>query len=323
MSLTVLEPGPLSLVVDLGRPHHRSLGVPLGGAADRAAYLQGNALVGNEPGTAALEFALVGPTLRADADLACVIFGAPFDAWIDDQPIHIGTTFNLRAGSTLRIGGTAAGLRGYLCVAGGIQAKVILGSRSAFEPLQRHDVLPCLPGSTIARSLGDAVVSFVDANEIVTLRCLPGPQADWFDGRAFFGESFTVSSASDRMGLRLTGKIAAVAGPRVGQRSGVPRHGASRERWAVHHSWRRWSDHWRLSEDCPGHRCRLGSAGATASGTKNPIRANGNGRRRGGVPRTRAQTPTQSHAFACCSGIRTDAISPARVDPVTRSPCRP
>ena len=89
MSLTVLEPGPLSLVVDLGRPHHRSLGVPLGGAADRAAYLQGNALVGNEPGAAALEFALAGPTLRAGANLGCVIFGAPFEAWIDDKPVRL------------------------------------------------------------------------------------------------------------------------------------------------------------------------------------------------------------------------------------------
>ena len=70
MSLTVLEPGPLSLVVDLGRPHHRSFGVPFGGAADRAAYMQGNALVGNEPGAAALEFAFAGPTLRAEADRA-------------------------------------------------------------------------------------------------------------------------------------------------------------------------------------------------------------------------------------------------------------
>jgi biotin-dependent carboxylase-like uncharacterized protein len=206
MSLTVLEPGPLSMIVDLGRPHHRSLGVPLGGAADRAAYMQGNALVGNEPGAAALEFALVGPTLRADACLGCVIFGAPFDAWIDDQPLHIGTTFNLRSGSTLRIGSTAAGLRGYLCIAGGIQAKMILGSRSAFEPLQRHDVLPCLPGNAVARSLGGAVVSFVDANEIVTLHCLPGPQADWFDGQVFFGESFAVTASCNRMGLRLDGK---------------------------------------------------------------------------------------------------------------------
>ena len=43
MSLTVLEPGLHSLLVDAGRPRSRHLGVPLGGAADRAALAVGNA----------------------------------------------------------------------------------------------------------------------------------------------------------------------------------------------------------------------------------------------------------------------------------------
>ena len=40
----------------------------------------------------------------------------------------------------------------------------------------------------------------------VTLRALPGPQADWFDLPEFFGPSFTVNPASNRMGLRLQGE---------------------------------------------------------------------------------------------------------------------
>src|SRR5205823_3098558 len=40
----------------------------------------------------------------------------------------------------------------------------------------------------------------------VTLRALPGPQADWFDLAEFFGPAFTVNPASNRMGLRLTGQ---------------------------------------------------------------------------------------------------------------------
>jgi 5-oxoprolinase (ATP-hydrolysing) subunit C len=206
MSLTVLEPGPYSLVVDLGRPRHRSLGAPLGGAADRAAFIQGNALVGNSSDEAALEFALAGPTLRANADFGCVIFGVPFDAWIDDRFIHPGIAFNLKAGEILHIGSSAIGMHGYLCIAGGIQAIPTLDSRTAFDPLNRHDTLTCLPGKTTARSLGEPVVSHGLANEVVILRCIPGTQTDWFDARSFFGESFTVSPASNRMGLRLTGK---------------------------------------------------------------------------------------------------------------------
>jgi len=201
MSLTVLDPGPCTLVVDLGRPNYRSLGVPLGGAADRAAFLQGNALIGNPLNAAALEFALVGPTLRAECDIAAVIFGAPFQA-----SVRVGTTFNLRAGDVVRIGPTTVGLRGYLCIRGGLQVAEVLGSRSAFEPVAKGQVLPCESGRVKPRSLAEPILRFASAGTPVTLRCLPGPQADWFDLRQFFDQPFTVSPASNRMGLRLHGQ---------------------------------------------------------------------------------------------------------------------
>src|SRR4029077_14186430 len=89
--MTDLEPGTLrllsaglcTLVVDAGRPRTRSLGVPVGGAADRVAWAVGNALLDNPPDAAALEVRLAGPSLRADADLACVVVGAPFDVDVD------------------------------------------------------------------------------------------------------------------------------------------------------------------------------------------------------------------------------------------------
>src|SRR5262249_3472011 len=68
-SLKVLSPGLHSLVVDRGRPGCRSLGVPVGGAADAFSLAVGNALVGNDPGAAALEVTLAGPTLEATAEL--------------------------------------------------------------------------------------------------------------------------------------------------------------------------------------------------------------------------------------------------------------
>src|SRR2546421_511911 len=58
MTLRVIEPGLYTLLVDFGRPGTRSLGVPVGGAADRSALVLGNALVGNPPDSAALEISL-------------------------------------------------------------------------------------------------------------------------------------------------------------------------------------------------------------------------------------------------------------------------
>src|SRR5690242_4563058 len=122
MSLLVREPGLQSLLVDFGRERSRALGVPVGGAADRAALALGNALVGNAPDAPALEVAFAGPVLEALHRTACVLFGAPFQSTLNERPLAPGATFTLDAGDVLRVGGTQLGARAYLCVAGGFDA---------------------------------------------------------------------------------------------------------------------------------------------------------------------------------------------------------
>ena len=204
MSLRVLEPGLQTLVVDFGRPGSRSLGVPVGGAADRWSLTLGNALVGNPPDAAALEICLAGPMLKAGCNLGCVIFGAPFEAFRGDERLPVGHTFTLRRGDVLRIAGTNVGMRAYLCVRGGLLEPVVLGSRSAFEPVRRRQELACEPSEVPGRFIDIHDAPF--APGLVILRAVPGPQADWFDLPAFFGPVFTVSPASNRMGLRLAGE---------------------------------------------------------------------------------------------------------------------
>jgi antagonist of KipI len=212
MSLTVLDAGLYSLVVDAGRPNTRALGVPLGGAADRAALALGNALVGNPPDAPALEVTLAGPTLRAEARTACVLFGAPFSLTVANRPAsRAGTTFTLEPGDVLKVGGTPSGVRGYLCVAGGFDAPPVLGSRTALERLTAGAVLACPASRSGGRSLpfltSDAALGCASRlRGAVTLRCLPGPQRDWFAGDAFFAQTYRVSAASNRMGVRLTGE---------------------------------------------------------------------------------------------------------------------
>jgi antagonist of KipI len=206
-TLQLLRAGACTLVVDAGRPSWRSLGVPVGGAADRAALALGNALVGNPPDAAALEIALSGPTLRADRELACVLYGAPFDLAADGRPLTAGKTFTLRPGEELRVGGTATGMRAYFCVRGGLRTPVVLGSRSSLEPLRAGAELPCLSGVIATRFLRDIPEGlFLSADEPRTLRVLDGAQADWFSLDAFYSQTFAVAPASNRMGLRLSGE---------------------------------------------------------------------------------------------------------------------
>ncbi len=205
MSLVVLDPGFHTLIVDQGRPTRRHLGVPVGGAADRASLALGNGLVGNPPETPALEIAMNGPTLKATEPTGCVIFGAPFHAAIANRGrIEPGTTFTLEADDVLKIGGTPTGVRCYLCVSGGFDTPTILGSHSAWEPLQVDQILTCRESRKSGRSLPFLSLPHNEPDDL--LRVVPGPQYDWFlDPDQFFQGSFQVSNASNRMGLRLSG----------------------------------------------------------------------------------------------------------------------
>lgn len=177
--------------------------MPLGGAADRFAVAIGNALVGNPPAAAALEVSLSGPTLTADSELACVLYGAPFEMSVGGATWEAGKTFTLRSGESLRIGGTPRGMRAYLCVRGGLQTPIILDSRSSLEPLRTGAELYCQPGVIQVRRFQ---YEFVWNTEPRLLHVVEGPQADWFRAEEFYPQSFAVTPASNRMGLRLRGE---------------------------------------------------------------------------------------------------------------------
>lgn len=213
--MEVITPGFHTLVVDLGRPRWRSLGVPLGGAADRQSLILGNALVGNPRDAAALEITLKGPRLRAENRIAAVLCGAPFEMSSERQSLQPGKTFTLQAGEVLDLGTASAGLRAYLCIQGGLQVPLVLGSRSSLQPLRAGDRLPCLPGSIPARFTQLPATWEPDAVDLepsgtvrrrFRLRFLDGPQADWFHQEDFLSQVFVVTPASNRMGLRLQGR---------------------------------------------------------------------------------------------------------------------
>jgi 5-oxoprolinase (ATP-hydrolysing) subunit C len=191
MALRVVDPGLYTLVVDHGRPGFRSLGVPVSGAADRFSLAIGNALVGNPPDAAALEFGLAGPTVRADCELGCVVFGAPFTLTSDRRRFSAGITFTLAAREELSI------------VRGGFRTKLILNSVSSLEPLKAGETLRCTAGQIPSRFLSGA---FAWDSEPKVLRVLDGPQAPWFRGPTLDSNEFRVTEASDRMGLRLDGE---------------------------------------------------------------------------------------------------------------------
>ena len=205
MSVRVLEPGLQSLLVDSGRLHSRSLGVPVGGAADCWSLALGNALVGNPPNTPALEITLAGPVLQAEKDIGAIVFGAPFEIFDDRRPVQPNSSFTLRSGESLRLRGCTQGMRAYLCVSGGFGMEEVLGSRSAMMPVQSGQILLCSTSVQPHRWVLPFALLSIPAGMPQILRFLPGAQSSWFDLPAFCAQSFMVSPDSNRMGVRLQG----------------------------------------------------------------------------------------------------------------------
>ena len=220
--LRVESPGLLTTVQDLGRWGHQRDGMVVAGAMDPFAASVANGLVGNPRGAAVLEITLLGPVLRALADLRLALCGGDLSPAVDGQPAPVWKTMTLREGQTLTFGRRRAGARAYLAVAGGLQAPLILGSRATFlrgriggfegRRLEAGDVLE---GSFQPLTFGERSLRPAEVPAYLlpaVLRVLPGPHPSSFteDGQdTFFSQTYTVSPQSDRQGYRLTGPAVA------------------------------------------------------------------------------------------------------------------
>jgi 5-oxoprolinase (ATP-hydrolysing) subunit C len=204
-------------IQDLGRSGHRSIGVPLAGAADPLLLACANALLAQAEDLAALEVALLGPVVRAVGVPVRLALAGDFAPRLtrDDGstcPIDPWRSLTLQPGDMLAVGPCRSGI-GYIALAAGVDVPVVLGSRSTYARAglggidgrapRAGDRLRCGAGRGGQRQ---AARPFVDAPG--ALRVLPGPQHDSFDDEAwvlFVGSDYRVSREADRMGLRLEG----------------------------------------------------------------------------------------------------------------------
>lgn len=218
--IQVQEPGLFTTVQDLGREGFGPMGVSPSGAADAISLRIGNRLVGNAEGAAGLEMTLIGGTFVFPEGALLALTGSDFGATLDGKPIELWTSFEARAGQALRLGPTRSAARCYLCLRGGIEVKLFLGSASTHilsglgghegRALRKGDVLKVgeANGSYRKRMLAAKMLEGLSPRKV--LRVTPGPQSDWFpeaSQRLFYGSTYRVAEESNRMGLRLEGAL--------------------------------------------------------------------------------------------------------------------
>ncbi|WP_314613906.1 5-oxoprolinase subunit C family protein [Streptomyces stackebrandtii] len=215
-AFAVVRAGALTTVQDLGRTGYAHLGVPRSGALDPGAVRLLNRLVGNvggSEGAAVLETTVDGCALRPRCAVTVAVGGAPCPVRVDGRPAAWGTAVRVPAGSLLEVGAAVRGLRSYVAFGGGVAVEPVLGSRSTDllsglgpAPLAEDAVLP-LGADTVVRTPVDAPPWPGPPEELV-LRVRLGPRDDWFTAdalRTFATRAYRVSSASNRIGLRLEG----------------------------------------------------------------------------------------------------------------------
>jgi biotin-dependent carboxylase-like uncharacterized protein len=213
--IRVAKPGLLTTVQDLGRPGLAHLGVPTAGAADRRAFGLANRLVGNPPEAAALEITLAGPELELEAGGWVALTGGRVAADLDGRPAPMDVAVRAEPGQVLRIGSVTSGLRAYLAVRGGIDVAPVLGSRSTdtLAPVgpPRLEEGMCLPvGERVGGDPFRQVAPTPPVDPEPVLRAVRGPRDDLFTHdalRALIGAAWTVTSDSDRTGVRLDGPV--------------------------------------------------------------------------------------------------------------------
>ncbi|GGH07116.1 hypothetical protein GCM10007036_01800 [Alsobacter metallidurans] len=225
--IEILSGAPLATVQDLGRLGALRWGVGYSGAMDPLALICGNLLVGNDRDAAAVEAQLFPFEARFNADGAIAVTGADCAATLDGAPLLPWASTPVRAGQRLRLDhpkpGAWSGARAYVCVAGGIDTALALGSRSTQlrgaigghegRALRPGDVLPvgAAPAGASSEPCGvmpPALAMPLEVDGLPAIRVLPAAEYACFSPasqEAFWSGAYKVTPQSDRYGFRLFG----------------------------------------------------------------------------------------------------------------------
>ena len=216
MGLEVLREGLQSTVQDQGRFGYAHLGVSASGAADNFSLIIGNILVGNPKHYAGIEMTIIGDKYRFKSDAYIALTGSEFEAELDNNSIPFWKRLLIKKGQILDIRSTKNGARCYLCVAGGINIKDVMGAKTT----HLTSGIGGLHGRILKKLdeldfglLDDSIKPIQNLNDSITtdtkiIKVTKGVQWSWFDKNQknkLFQHQYQVEELSNRMGLRLFG----------------------------------------------------------------------------------------------------------------------
>ena len=214
--LVVASIGPASSVQDRGRPGAQRYGLTSSGAMDRLSMAAANALVGNEPLSAAVEVGPFGAAFTArEGAVRVALAGAVRNVDIAGRSVAFDTSMTLADGETLTLGFARGGAFSYLAIEGGISGEPMFGSLAvnARAGLGSPYPRPLQPGDELQVITATGAAEYrieLPAPDAAPIRVVMGPQDDEFPDDAktlFLASEWKISATSDRMGYRLEGPV--------------------------------------------------------------------------------------------------------------------
>jgi antagonist of KipI len=228
MSLSIIKPGLLDTLQDLGRNGYGSWGVNPGGAMDRYAAQVANLLVGNCGDEAVMEIHFPGPQILFEQNTLIAITGANFSATVNDELIPRWQPVVVRRNTVLQFSSLVEGARCYLSVHGGYCGDKWLNSYSTNlkagiggwhgQPLRKGDELPFkentiyFAGLLKEQSNFEALPWRVNTEKVYRwpheIGFIPGHEWSRLSGASqdsFTENNYLIHPSSDRMGYQLKG----------------------------------------------------------------------------------------------------------------------
>ncbi len=216
VGLEILALAPGATIQDVGRLGYRRYGVTKGGAMDPYGLREGQVLLGNPAHSAALEMAFQGGQFRSIGNNIVACTGAEMSLRVNDHSVGWRQVISLNDGDQLSIGACLEGCYGYLHLLGGIDAPLVLGSRSAhvqadlgWKPNPCESLRPLARGPASfgegQKKIGYCLTrpSYFDDRVV---RILEGPQTHLFakrDVASLEKAEWQITNVRNRMGARL------------------------------------------------------------------------------------------------------------------------
>lgn len=213
----ITHAGPQITVQDAGRGGLLRYGVPRSGPMDRSAHRIANLAVGNAEAAPAIEVSLGGLALHCThGRVSFATAGGRFQVMLNNRLLPPWGVAGLAAGDTLTIRPGRWGAWCYLAFAGHLNSNVWLGSAATHGPSGLGGGALISAGSLTIR---DAEVRParhcgldipVSARPRHRVRVVIGPQDRFFAAamlQTLVTSPFTLTDASDRMGVRLSGPL--------------------------------------------------------------------------------------------------------------------